>query len=178
MLFQSDTDVSYKNMFNMAVQYPGVFLSCCVGFMGLMAGMWRAVIAFVSAVSIWQILAYEVICVGSRLVANLTVILFATVYMLFPPFLNGREQNWFVVSFFSMYVIAAFFGSHGETPVGSLIIKCLLSILVACLYVYFVWSLAPQVFFVKETNGNGDVCTMATNQQFKCTVYKNGELVT
>jgi hypothetical protein len=31
--------------------------------------------------------------------------------------------------------------------------------------------------FINEINNNKEVCSMPSKQQFKCSVYKNGELV-
>jgi hypothetical protein len=31
--------------------------------------------------------------------------------------------------------------------------------------------------YINEVNSNKEVCSMPTKQQFKCSVYKNGELV-
>jgi hypothetical protein len=31
--------------------------------------------------------------------------------------------------------------------------------------------------YINEINTNKEVCSMPTKQQFKCSVYKNGELV-
>lgn len=34
-----------------------------------------------------------------------------------------------------------------------------------------------QYLFINEINSNGEVCSMPSKQQFKCSIYKNGELV-
>ena len=34
-----------------------------------------------------------------------------------------------------------------------------------------------NLLFVNELSGNKEVCSMPSQQQFKCRVYKNGELV-
>jgi hypothetical protein len=42
--------------------------------------------------------------------------------------------------------------------------------------IYF--SPMNNYLFMNEIYTNGQVCSMPSKQQFKCSVYKNGELVT
>tara|TARA_B110000285_G_scaffold230216_1_gene296409 strand:- start:5886 stop:6533 length:648 start_codon:yes stop_codon:yes gene_type:complete len=49
-----------------------------------------------------------------------------------------------------------------------------LATIIVCLIYY---SSVSSLLFINELNSNKEVCTQPSKQQFKCSVYKNGELV-
>ena len=108
-------------------------------------------------------------------------------YFLMPMILVSSENkinaiNYYILLFFIAYILLDLFikssllciptvfsvGVLSELAAGSL-----LGALIASLMYYYTRNL----LFINETNTNKEVCSMPTKQQFKCSVYKNGELV-
>jgi hypothetical protein len=59
--------------------------------------------------------------------------------------------------------------------IGNVLIGIFLGGVIAGLIMY--GSNLKSYLYINEVNTNKEVCTMPSKQQFKCSVYKNGELV-
>lgn len=104
---------------------------------------------------------------------------FTLFYLLAPMFLSG-SYNFGAIGFFGSYFVA--------DVVIRLSLKCvdtypalmqsLMGAMVGLCVGFALYSFAKSLVFVNIVNtANGEVCTMPSAQQFKCSVYKNGELV-
>lgn len=89
---------------------------------------------------------------------NYLVVLFFIVYILFDIFV--KMSNRCVLSFRTM------FGDIiGGSGLGALVASLIYS------------SPIRSYLFINEISSNKQVCSMSSKQQFKCAVYKNGELI-
>lgn len=94
-------------------------------------------------------------------VINYYVLSFLTAYILFDLFV--KRTLFCVPSLFSVQVISDVLAGAG---LGALIAGPVMF-----------GSAWQKHLFLNETSGNGTVCSVPSKQQFKCSVYKNGELV-
>jgi hypothetical protein len=115
------------------------------------------------------------------------ILMFTAAYFIIPMVLlnnhsHGESMNYSAITFFVAYVIFDLFIKSkygcvkivsassmsdllGGFGVGSLISTLLYS------------SSLKNMLFINEITSNADVCAMPSKQQFKCKLYKNGELV-
>jgi hypothetical protein len=166
----------FRKTADVAIQYPTVIIILLVSFLGFAAARYQATVMFAAVMLMWQVVTTQVICMRP-VFANLSVILFAAEYLLLPPILAGGYPNYFIVAFFGLYLMTTFVAALHEPDLFSAGLSVVISGLVGAVIIWFLWSVAPSTFFVNQTNQDGEVCTMPTKQKFKCSVYKNGELV-
>jgi hypothetical protein len=108
------------------------------------------------------------------------VISYTLVYMCFPMFLN-KEVNYPIFGGLITYLCIdmGYRYSIGCVKSSVLIFSNFIFGMIASmiiLAVIYASNLQGQLFF-NETSRNKNVCSMAKKQTFKCSVYKNGELV-
>lgn len=94
-------------------------------------------------------------------IINYYVMSFLTAYILFDLFV--KRTLFCVPSLFSVQVISDVLAGAG---LGALIAGPIMF-----------GSAWQKHLFLNETSGDGTVCSVPSKQQFKCSVYKNGELV-
>jgi hypothetical protein len=119
-----------------------------------------------------------------------TYILCFTMFYLIMPMIMVSSQsrtdsiNYFVMAFFIAYIIFDLFvkktlscipGLFTRSIIGDIIAGCGLGALIAGPLMYGT-SLRSKLF-INELNSNKEVCSMPSKQQFRCSVYKNGEIV-
>jgi hypothetical protein len=111
---------------------------------------------------------------------SIFVLLFTFFYLAMPMFISNNI-NYILITFFCIYItfdilvklvngciiskldiIGNFIGGAG---LGAAISALLYS------------SPVKEYLFINETSNNKQVCSMPSKQTFKCSVYKNGELV-
>jgi len=114
---------------------------------------------------------------------------FTLMYFILPMFMVSQQNkvnviNYSVLGFFIAYIILDLFikSSYRCIPtffsqlvIGSLVSGLFLGGIVAGVVMY--GSSLRSYLFINEANTTKEVCSMPTKQQFKCSVYKNGELV-
>lgn len=119
-----------------------------------------------------------------------TYILCFTMFYLIMPMIMVSSQshtdsmNYIVMAFFIAYILFDLFvkkslscipGLFTTSIFGDIIAGCGLGALIAG-PLMFGTSLRSKLF-INELNSNKEVCSMPSKQQFRCSVYKNGELV-
>jgi len=119
-----------------------------------------------------------------------TYILCFTMFYLIMPMIMVSSQshtdtmNYIVMAFFIAYILFDLFvkkslscipGLFTTNVIGDIISGCGLGALIAG-PLMFGTSLRSKLF-INELNSNKEVCSMPSKQQFRCSVYKNGELV-
>ena len=86
---------------------------------------------------------------------------FTMLYILFPMIYNNQVNIWILVSLL-MYLVGDF------TTRGNL----------GCIIISLMYAGDSGKFlFFNEFSNNQEICSMPSKQTFKCSVYKNGELI-
>lgn len=105
---------------------------------------------------------------------------FTLMYLSLPMFINNTMNFWIyftiVVYFFIDVFIKLYKGCIQQ--ISSLFVNILLGALSACLIVSIMYGSGGQDYlFFNEIQTDKEMCSMPSKQTFKCSVYKNGELV-
>lgn len=114
------------------------------------------------------------------------IILYTMVYLIVPlKFISKQTKlnmlNYKIIFFFSFYfALDLFVKSSFDCIVDTTLI--IRDVAFALFLGMGVTSLMygtrlKSYLYINEVNSNGEVCSVPTKQQFKCNVYKNGELV-
>lgn len=108
------------------------------------------------------------------------VFAFTIVYLSIPMFTNGDVNFWvfsgLIVYFFTDILIKTYKGCIIQ--LGDLVINVLLGVASASLIVSLMYAGGSgRYLFFNEVSGEKDMCSVPSEQKFKCQVYKNGELV-
>ena len=109
---------------------------------------------------------------------------FTMFYLLLPMFQSG-VLNWGLVAFLIFYVIFDIgiktirgcldFSKQLASIIGDFIAGAVLGL--GIVFAMYAGKSDRYLFFADKT-ANGTICSRPKNQTFKCSVYKNGELVT
>jgi hypothetical protein len=108
------------------------------------------------------------------------VFAFTIVYLTIPMFLNGMVNFWILGGLLFYLFLDVFIKKTEGCNIksGDMVINALLGVATACLIVSFMYSGGSSKFlFFSEITSTGSTCSVAKNQTFKCSVYKNGELI-
>jgi len=108
------------------------------------------------------------------------MIAFTLVYMCLPMFING-SMNWFVLGTFISYLSLDIMVRGLNKCVGdvSVLFLNVVSGLISGLLIITAMNAggSSKFLFFNEMQSSKVVCTRPKKQQFKCAVYKNGELI-
>lgn len=105
---------------------------------------------------------------------------FTAMYLLYPMFVNGSINFWLVSSIIAYFFIDIFIKVTKKCKIefGDMFLNILSGLFSAVLIVVLMYTGgSSQYLFFNETQNNKEVCSMPSNQTFKCNVYKNGELI-
>jgi hypothetical protein len=108
------------------------------------------------------------------------VFAFTIVYLTIPMFLNGMVNFWILGGLLFYLFLDIFIKKTEGCSIKSsdMVINALLGVATACLIVSFMYSGGSSKFlFFSDITSSGSTCSVAKNQTFKCSVYKNGELI-
>lgn len=108
------------------------------------------------------------------------VFAFTIVYLSIPMFTNGDVNFWVFSGLISYFLIDILIKIYKGCIIkmGDLIINILLGVASASLIVTLMYAGGSgKYLFFNEISGDKDICTVPSEQKFKCQVYKNGELV-
>jgi hypothetical protein len=114
---------------------------------------------------------------------------FTMMYFFFPMVMVSKQSNvnvinYGVLAFFISYIVLDLFiksslqcipSFFSKLVIGNIVSGCFLGGVIAGIIMY--GSNLKGYLFINEINNNKEVCSMPSKQQFKCSVYKNGELV-
>jgi hypothetical protein len=107
------------------------------------------------------------------------IIAFTSTYIIGPMILN-KSVNYYLLFLFLIYLIFDMFfkKTFCNFNITSISGDLLSGILLASLTLVIIISLGgSKLLFNNDVKNNGTVCSRPSSQQFKCNVYKNGELV-
>lgn len=108
------------------------------------------------------------------------VFAFTIVYLSIPMFSNGDVNFWIFIGLTSYFLIDQFIKLYKGCIVklGDLFLNILLGTASAALIVSLMYAGGSGDFlFFNEISSDKEICTVPSEQTFKCAVYKNGELI-
>ena len=108
------------------------------------------------------------------------VFAFTIMYISFPMFSNGEVNFWIFGGLLAYFFLDMFIKVYKKCVVktGDLFLNVLLGLASSALIVTLMYAGGSSKFlFFNETSSTKEVCSVAKNQTFKCSVYKNGTLI-
>jgi len=114
------------------------------------------------------------------------ILVFSLVYFVAPMFIISKQNktntvNYSVILFFVSYIVydilVKYFYKCIDMTTGILGDFLSAVLLALTTVVCLIASKNTNVLFINELTSNKEVCTRPSKQQFKCSVYKNGEVI-
>ena len=95
-------------------------------------------------------------------------------------FANGSINFWILSVFLCYFFVDIFIKTYKKciSNYGDLFLNIFFGSTTSLFIIFLMYTGGSGNFlFFNETQSNKDVCSMPSNQTFKCNVYKNGELI-
>jgi hypothetical protein len=117
---------------------------------------------------------------------SIFILTFTMVYFVIPMILVSTQTktnmiNYGIIFFFIAYIILDIYVKYNLKCISStylILTNFIAALFVGGLIVLLMYGSKMKTYlYINEANSNKEVCSMPTKQQFKCNVYKNGELV-
>ena len=157
------------------------------GLRQLISKMTGSVDAKISGDNICNTAAFGSLMPNTNLTYSTYILTFTLFYFIFPMILVNNDNNsdmfnYRILLFFLAYIIADLLIKKSKGCLGIISGVTILSdfvggsavgIMIASIMYY----IGREYLFINETASNATVCSMPSKQQFKCSVYKNGELI-
>jgi hypothetical protein len=108
------------------------------------------------------------------------VFAFTIMYISFPMFSNGEVNFWIFGGLLAYFFLDIFIKIYKKCAVktGDLFLNVLLGLSSSALIVTLMYAGGSSKFlFFNETSSTKEVCSVAKNQTFKCSLFRNGELI-
>ena len=108
------------------------------------------------------------------------VFAFTIMYISLPMFVNGDPNFWVFIGLILYFMIDMFIKSYKKCIIkmSDLFLNILMGLASSGLIVGAMYAGGSGKFlFFNEVSSTTDTCSMPNNQTFKCSVYKNGELI-
>jgi len=108
------------------------------------------------------------------------VFAFTIMYLSMPMFSNGATNFWIFTTLVAYFCIDMFIKLYKKCIVqtGDLFLNILLGLASAALIVSLMYAGGSgKHLFFNEISSNKDICYQPKKQTFKCSLYKNGELI-
>lgn len=120
----------------------------------------------------------------STYILTYTLFYFLTPMIIIAGSSGGESINYTIVIFFICYIVFDLLMKHtigcsvniSYTGITANILSGALFGMTCSTFMYYVGNL-QKYLYINETSGDNQVCSMPSKQQFKCRVYKNGELI-
>jgi hypothetical protein len=100
-------------------------------------------------------------------------------YIIFPMIYNNQINIWILTSLVMYFVgDATARGKLGCINWGSYALNFLVGCVLASIIISLMYAGdSGRFLFFNEFSNNKEICSMPSKQTFKCSVYKNGELI-
>jgi len=108
------------------------------------------------------------------------VFAFTIMYLSLPMFSNGAPNFWIFLSLLSYFFIDMFVKLYKNCIVqtGDLFLNVLLGLASSALIISLMYSGGSgKYLFFNEVSSNKEICYKPKEQTFKCSMYKNGQLI-
>jgi hypothetical protein len=109
---------------------------------------------------------------------NSAIFLFTLVYLFLPMVMNNIMNYPLLIILLILYAIDCVIktGRQCTTPTG-IILGSFVGILVGLFWYFVIKSQSPSLLYYDDLLSNKIACSRPSQQKFKCSVYKNGELL-
>jgi len=108
------------------------------------------------------------------------ILMFTMMYICMPMFLIN-DINWFLLALFIVYLVADYYAKDAnacyKNGVTMVFANGLIGALFGIIISTIIYSYQNDWSFVNVVSSNKEVCSMKSEQTFRCGVYKNGELL-
>jgi len=106
-------------------------------------------------------------------------IAFTTTYLILPMYYNNLINYPIIITFLSFFIINAWTNvANNCTPATGALLGGLIGVICGLTWFSFFHSSGmDKLLYFNETASNKVMCEKPTDQQFKCSVYKNGQLI-
>jgi hypothetical protein len=101
-------------------------------------------------------------------------------YISFPMFSNGEVNFWIFGGLLAYFFLDIFIKVYKKCVVktGDLFLNVLLGLASSALIVTLMYAGGSSKFlFFNETSSTKEVCSVAKNQTFRCSLFQGGELI-
>ena len=108
------------------------------------------------------------------------VFAFTIMYLSYPMFSNGAPNFWVFISLISYFLIDMFIKLYKKCVVkmSDLFMNVLLGLASAATIITLMYAGGSGKFlFFNEVSSNKEICYQPKQQNFKCSLYRNGELI-
>jgi hypothetical protein len=108
------------------------------------------------------------------------VFAFTIMYISMPMFLNGEVNFWIFGGLLGYFFLDMFIKMYKKCVIktSDLFLNVLLGLASSALIVTLMYAGGSSKFlFFNETSSTKEVCSVAKNQNFKCSLYSGGELI-
>ena len=108
------------------------------------------------------------------------VFAFTIMYISFPMFSNGEVNFWIFGGLLAYFFLDIFIKMYKKCVIktADLFLNVLLGLASSALIVTLMYAGGSSKFlFFNETSSTKEVCSVAKNQTFKCSLYSGGELI-
>jgi hypothetical protein len=108
------------------------------------------------------------------------VFAFTIMYLSFPMFSNGAPNFWVFSALLVYFFLDLFIKIYKNciVKIGDLFLNILLGLASSALIVSLMYAGGSgKYLFFNEVSSNKEICSQPKKQTFKCSLYKNGELV-
>jgi hypothetical protein len=109
---------------------------------------------------------------------NSAIFLFTIVYLFLPMVMNNIINYPLLIVMLILYAIDCVIksGNHCTTPTG-IILGSFVGIVIGLFWYFIIKSQSPNLLYYDDLLSNKIACSRPSQQKFKCSVYKNGELL-
>jgi len=108
------------------------------------------------------------------------VFAFTIMYLCYPMFSNGNVNWWIFISLVSYFFMDMFIKLYKKciVKISDLLLNILLGAASAALFVTLMYTGGSgKYLFFNEMSSNKDICYQPSKQTFKCSVFKDGQMV-
>jgi len=108
------------------------------------------------------------------------VFAFTIMYLSLPMFSNGAPNFWVFITLIAYFFIDMFIKLYKKCVIqmSDLFLNVLLGLTSSALIVSLMYAGGSgKYLFFNEVSSNKDICYQPSKQNFKCLVYKNGEII-
>lgn len=109
---------------------------------------------------------------------NSSIFLFTMIYLFVPMFMNGIMNYPLLIILLVLYAVDCVIktGNQCTTPTG-IILGSFIGLIWGLFWYFIIQTQSPKLLYYDDLISNKVACSRPSQQQFKCSVYKNGQLL-
>jgi hypothetical protein len=172
-----------KDMLTNVSHFSPLIISSCVLFGSVITGTLEKAFVFFLWAALGTFFRSFIIETGHGFDATYStfMIVFTMLYLMVPMIFSSIQNhigvNYAMIAFFVSYFVLDLHIKQGAGAI-TLVKNVVLGILFGMGVVLLMYSTRMKYYlYINEVNPSGEVCSVPSKQQFRCNVYKNGELV-